>query len=386
MAIKKTPFRERSGKRIKGRSEVDFFALLYECASRYYNPERNPTREQLAAEYGRDPSTIARWLTKARNSKIVQFRVVPRLPDSLTVERDARLEDALRQRFRLGHCVVVGGFADENWQNAVSGEQVDYFENYLHALIAYGFVAYIASVRFRKGDHIGVGGGRGNWFWASYMPECDWSQGQVSSLTGHTASQLWGPLGVFMESMDADYVALKLHMVTAAQPNLVGLPVAPDFQYEVPAYLSEGAWGEELGKVPGIAVMGVGTITGSHCFMRYEAYNFRGVREHLERLVNKLNELEFSPVGDRLNRLFYAGPPAGCSISDSDATEIKGLIEKINCGVVSITDSQFKQIEEVWLVSGGSRKVHTIRAALDALTNPTRCLCTDVGTAKRLLG
>ncbi|MGB2696189.1 MAG: hypothetical protein WBD55_13535, partial [Dehalococcoidia bacterium] len=208
------------------RTDIERFALLYEVAYKHHT--EGWTREELAGHYECDVTTVARWLSDANRNDIITTRVSPKLPTLLNAERNRRLEEELRDRFvNLQQAVVLSGFSN-GYATKGSDEQLNVLENYLHCLIAYGFANHVAATRFRRGDHIGVGGGRGNWFWAYHMPQTDWSDGQVTSLATQTASQLWGQDGAHIESMDADQVAARLHSITGARLTLAGMPVSPN--------------------------------------------------------------------------------------------------------------------------------------------------------------
>ena len=79
--------------------------LLAEVARAYY--EQDLTQEQIASEFGVSRSQISRYLTEARQSGVVQVRIIE------TESRNRDLERRLRRRFpHLQQVVVASVFTD----------------------------------------------------------------------------------------------------------------------------------------------------------------------------------------------------------------------------------------------------------------------------------
>ncbi|MCH8311304.1 MAG: helix-turn-helix domain-containing protein, partial [Chloroflexi bacterium] len=79
---------------------------LVDVAVRHY--ELGEPIEELAADRGVDPSTIRRWLSRARSEGIVRTLVVP----PLTNDDSTTLRHELRYRFELEDVVIIPGRAD----------------------------------------------------------------------------------------------------------------------------------------------------------------------------------------------------------------------------------------------------------------------------------
>jgi DNA-binding transcriptional regulator LsrR (DeoR family) len=344
--------------------------------------------KELSVLFDRDPAVISKAISKAFRDGIV---TVTRSPQMQTVERNADLENALRDRVRvLGATIVV-----ETSKPTRFRANTDIADEDLQRRLGAAMASYLVEAQpFRDGDVVGVGSGtavastidalrtRPLPFRALHVTLMSLS-GSVHSR--YTQRNLW-------QDSDTNTAMLSSCFTEEVSVNLVRYPlVSVGQQHERErTCLAQSQWRQCR---PNLALLGVGIFApGKEFFV--EATSRASEHEPLlapvHQLLTQLAEtckplmsVSFTPVADICNHLLYVPPLGGQKLPDLSERMIRDVLNKINHRFVSITERQLAEIEHVMLVAGGAEKAPAISELLRKFR--VLVLCTDSDGAKALL-
>lgn len=303
------------------RSDVD---VLVDVATRFHN--HGQTQAQIARELRLDPSTISRYLKRARDEGIVRVEI--RRPSYLHVDLGRELAD----RFHLARAVVV---TDDGTGTAVARAAA----NYCNSL-------------FTNGTRLGLSFGR--------MPSAVIHALPTGTVSGLDVSLLLGGFNVAMAGIQGYEMARHVaSLYPHSRIHYLQAPLLVDSAEIRHALLSDSSIQAALRAATRceLAVVGIGNLNDSAPLVRYGHLSTQD-RQRLARS---------GAVGDVCARFFNA---QGEPVVDLDNR------------LVAIEREQLTRIPTVVAVATGPDKYAAIRGALH--TGYIDVLVTDEATAQHL--
>jgi deoxyribonucleoside regulator len=304
--------------------------ILSEIATRYYL--RDDSQVEIARDLGLDPSTVSRYLKRARDEGLVRVEIrVPRRPD-------ADLGLALADRYGLDRVVVapqVEGHADEPDQ-ALAATAADFIDGLLV-----------------NGQHLGVSWGRTLADVIHHLRAATVSRLAIAQLAGGVEDPSPGIQGHELVRRLAElYPESSVHYLHA--PAIVGSDAAGT------ALTSDRIVRSALaaGRSSQLALVGIGQMDDMATLRR----------------GGHVSPADWS-------RLAAAGAVANVNTRFIDA--FGKPIPELEARTVAIGLDDLRAIDTVVAVAAGATKVHAIRAAL--LTGAIDVLVTDETTALGIL-
>jgi deoxyribonucleoside regulator len=302
--------------------------LLVDLATRFYIAGQ--TQVEIARNVGLDPSTVSRYLKRARDEGIV--RVDIRRPRSL--QGDLALE--LAEDFHLKRAVVVSGEPGAGANEAVAWAASDYVKSQL-----------------LNGMRLGLSWGRMLSAAIHMLPPGTVSDLDISMLHGGVSGSRAGIQGhELARHLASLHPRSRVHYLHA--PVLVDSPDIKD------AMLRDGSIRAalEAGAACEIALVGIGTLDESATLIRYGHISPR----------DKKRLLAAGAVGDMCTRYFN---PAGEPVNVLDQR------------LIAIEWDELKRIPLVVAMAAGLEKRDAILGALRSGT--VNVLVTDETTARAVL-
>ena len=313
---------EMEATRAMDRSEVD---ILVDVATRFH--QHGQTQARIARELGLDPSTISRYLKRARDEGIVRVEI--RRPSCLHVDLGRELAD----RFGLARAVVVAD--DDGTGASVARAAADY----LNSL-------------FTRGARLGLSFGR--------MPSAVIHALPTGTVSGLDISLLLGGFNVAMAGIQGYEMARHVaSLYPHSRIHYLQAPLLVDSADIRDALLSDSSIQAALkaATLCEIALVGIGNLDDTAPLVRYGHLS----TENRRRLVRS------GAVGDVCARFFDA---AGGPVVDLDHR------------LIAIEREQLARIPTVVAVAVGPDKYAAIRGALQ--TGYIDVLVTDETTAQQL--
>lgn len=309
------------------RSDID---LLVDVATRFHT--QGQTQARIARELGLDPSTISRYLKRARDEGIVRIEI--RRPSRLHVDLGRELAD----RFRLARAVVVA-------------HEVAH-ENDASMAVARAAADYLNSL-FTNGMRLGLSFGR--------MPAAVIHALPAGTVSGLDVSLLLGGFNVAMAGIQGFEMARHVaSLYPHSRIHYLQAPLLVDSADIKRVMLSDGSIDAALRAAAQceLAVVGIGNLSDSAPLVRYGHLS----TEDRRRLVYA------GAVGDVCARFFNAG---GKPVVDLDNR------------LIAIEREQLARIPTVVAVAMGPDKHAAMRGALQ--TGYINVLVTDETTAQQLV-
>jgi DNA-binding transcriptional regulator LsrR (DeoR family) len=355
---------------------------LARVARNYYLNDM--TQAEIARAERVNQSSVAHWLTAARDLGVVSIDVDPDF--GLAGSEDRQMSRHLRDAFGLRECFVVDGNSEALYEST-RGEE-------LHTVIA-----NTVGVRLREwiqsGDHVVVAGGRAPTKVARFIRRMPPSRREIriSPLSGRIWTGAWQPDGPenLQRPLDADDAARLLALAYEHEPGTrfsqIGHPLyvaspeaAQQIIREECVFGPRGSWKTEQGFAePSRALVGVGVLDDS---------SGHRINELLTRVANDRNQLvaqhlrltardfveaikyaeshNLPPIGDVANRLFAAVPLPHALIEPAkrpDADAYAGLSDKLkvlNDRAVVMEWAHLRRIPSVWAVAAGEAKMQVL--------------------------
>jgi len=298
--------------------------LLLEVATRFYT--HGLTQVQIARDMGLDPSTVSRYLKRARVEGIVKVEIRPPRRPNVDLER------AVAERFGLARCIVAPDPAD-----GLSVAAADYIGGLLRGgmRVGLGWGATLQGV-VRAMDSGTVAG----------LVVCQLAGGLSESAPGIQAHELAREFASIFPDSRVQY----LHA-----PSIVDSPAIHE------AIMSDSSVQAALVTAAGsdLAVVGIGQMTGTATLLHGGSLS-RADRSRL---------LKLGTVGSMNARFF-----------DDAGRPVTWLDDR----TIAISWDELQAIPLVVAVAGGMGKISAVRGAL-----ATRCmdvLVADDTVARALLG
>ncbi|MFI5282520.1 MAG: sugar-binding transcriptional regulator [Candidatus Dormibacterales bacterium] len=302
--------------------------LLVDLATRFY--VAGQTQVEIARSVGLDPSTVSRYLKRARDDGIVRVEI--RRPRSL--QGDLALE--LAHDFHLKRAVVVSGGPGPAANDAVAWAAADFVKSQL-----------------LNGMHLGLSWGRMLSAAIHMLPPGSVSDLDISMLHGGVSGSRAGIQGhELARHLASLHPRSRVHYLHA--PVLVDSPDIKD------AMLRDGSIRSalEAGAACELALVGIGTLDDSATLVRYGHIS----PEDKKRL------LAAGAVGDMCTRYFN---PAGEPVHVLDQR------------LIAIEWDELKRIPLVVAMAAGLEKRDAILGALRS--GAANVLVTDETTARAVL-
>jgi len=307
----------------RGTGDTRSTDVLLEVATRFYI--RGLTQVQIAHDMELDPSTVSRYLKRARDEGIVKVEIrPPRRPN-------ADLERGVAERFGLARCIVASDAFDA---------------------LSFAAAGYVGGL-LRAGMRIGLG-------WGMTL------QGVVRALdpgtvTGLVVCQLAGGLSESEPGIQAHELAREFaSLFPESRVQYLHAPSIVDSPAIHAAIMSDSSVQAALLAAAGcdLAVVGVGQMTGEATLL-HGGILTRADRSRLVRL---------GAVGSMNARFF-----------DDGGRPVTWLDDR----TIAISWDDLQAIPMVVAVAGGIGKIRAIRGAL--ATRSVDVLVTDEGVARALL-
>jgi deoxyribonucleoside regulator len=318
----------RSGNGVPGGAVGPTVDTLMDIATRFY--VKGQSQVEIARTLGLDPSTVSRYLKRARDDGIVHVQI--RRPPSL----DAELARTIAEAFVLKRAVVVAEAVEQDTQAAVARAAADYVNSQL-----------------ANGMRLGISWGRMLSAAIHALPSGTVAGLDISLLHGGVGSTGAGiqahELARYLASL---HPGSRVHYLHA--PLLVDSPDIKD------AMVRDGSIKAALDAVAHLhlALVGIGALDDSAPLIRYGHIS----RRDRSRLIKA------GAVGDIATRFFTPeGEP----------------VHVLDDRLVAIEWERLGQIPLVVAMASGTYKRHAILGALK-----TRCvdvLVTDERTAREVL-
>jgi DNA-binding transcriptional regulator LsrR (DeoR family) len=372
------------------------------------------SQSDIAKKMGRNQSTVAMWLRRARERGVASVDIDPDFALSGIEHRERSRE--LRDRSKLRECLVV-----DKIDPALSADDRS---NELHTVIA-----NTSGIRLREwiqsGDHIVVGGGRAPVRVARFIKRTPPARSEVriSPLSGRIWTGAWQQDGRenLQRPLDADDAARLLGFAFENEPGTrfsqIGHPLYADSPSaarrtieEECVFRPDTGWNVGWGlQAPVRALVGVGVLhpASGHRLSEFLKTKSGGgenhARHHLGWAALKCKEaLQFVSThklpyfGDVANRLFPALPlphefKARKAPSPELFNRLGALLDELNRRAVVMGWGHLKGIPSVWAVAGGELKARVLwtlvicRYLDEKSSCPITELSTDIRTAETLL-
>lgn len=302
--------------------------VLIDVATRFHNQRQ--TQARIARELGLDPSTISRYLKRARDEGIVRVEI--RRPSHLHLDLGRELAD----RFHLARAVVAANAGEGNTDATVASAAADY----LNSL-------------FTNGARLGLSFGR--------MPAAVIHALPAGTVSGLDISLLLGGFNVAMAGIQGFEMARHMaSLYPHSRIHYLQAPLLVDSADIRRVMLSDSSIRAALDAASTceLALVGIGNLSDSAPLVRYG---------HLS-VEDRQCLLQSNAVGDICARFFGAN---GEPVMDLDNR------------LVAIEREQLARIPTVVAVARGSDKYAAIRGALQ--TGYIDVLVTDEATAHALV-
>ena len=317
------PARGRTVRAVAGRADTHQIVAV---ASQFYLESR--TQLEIARSMGLDPSTVSRYLKRAREEGIVRIDVrAPRLDEPA-------LGAALAERFGLARAIAVPEDADT--AECVASRAADHVAGLL-----------------RSGMRLGVSWGQTLSGVVNRLPSGIVSDLDIAQMAGGLSSTTPGVQG-------AELVRLLAELYPRSQVHYLHAPAIVDSDEIQRAIASDRSVQAALSAAAGseLALVGVGTLGGDATLVR---------GGHLSP-DDRLRLLDHGAVGNVNTRFFDA---AGKPVTDLDDR------------TVALGWEELRGIPMVVAVAGGLTRSRAILGALRS--GCIDVLVTDVPTARLLL-
>jgi deoxyribonucleoside regulator len=311
--------------------EVQTVDILSEIATRYYL--RDDSQVEIARDLGLDPSTVSRYLKRARDQGIVHVEIrTPRRPDT-----DLGL--ALAERYGLARVVVspVLEGRDEDRDQALAATAAAFVDgNLINDL------------------HLGVSWGRTLADVVHHLRPGTVSRLAIAQLAGGVEDPAPGIQGHELVRRLAElYPASRVHYLHA--PAIVGSDAAGAALMEDRIVRSA----LDAGRTSELALVGIG----------------------------QMDEMATLRRGGHVSAVDWERLAAAGAVANVNTCFIDGLgrpIPELARRTIAISLEELRAIDTVIAVAAGSGKIEAIRAAL--LTGAIDVLVTDEPTATAVLG
>jgi DNA-binding transcriptional regulator LsrR (DeoR family) len=344
--------------------------------------EEDLEQMEVAARLHLSKQEVARFIKRARDRKLVSLRVEdPSLP---RVDRplSRRLEDLSGIRTVVAVRVTTRGAHSAD----ASARPVD---RHIHEVIATAAARYLWD-RIRDHDHILVGAGRAVRFTVDALGRC--ASAEPRSFEGVQVTSLTGNPLVRRDPQDLDSDAitselghvLKLDGSAVHRVNTQYIARNPGrVLRQLGSSLMKPDWG---GRVPDIALLGVGVLDSRHHLMSSSRSStmMRPVRAILDRLEREVLPSGRSPVIDVYDT-FWVREDALDPVTAGVARE---LVAELNSVLVAAPRSKVNQAREKIIIAGGAAKYEAILTLLQdtgGLDLRPTVLVIDSTTAARLI-
>jgi DNA-binding transcriptional regulator LsrR (DeoR family) len=335
-------------------------------------------------------------------------------------ERGQKLEEALRMRFGLDAAVVVQVPASFPPPDETQGGALSESDDRLHHALGAAAANWLADGRIRRGDVVGIGGGRGAYYVAAGLRRIGLQRRvppvRVAILTGRIAAEAWAPASLegYVDAADAAWTLSRGLPDGAARPDAPTVDGARDDKHGVAhlrGLLEEGA------RDMSVALMGIGRLGARHTMIQLSRQDalpalhpLLAIREDVRRLVAIYDGEEVGdqhetmppelfkslspllPVYDMLNRVAACDPAL---FERPDRVEglqggAQATLDSMNGKIVSVGWAALAGVPLVLACAGGVSKLPAIASALqlrrdDSRTRLITALATDSLTADRLL-
>jgi len=376
---------KRPGKR-KSPEELDRLAV--EAVRLTYEDELE--RDEVAARLGMQRHKVAEFLVRARRKGLVALRTAdPGLP-VIEHATSARLERASGIRT----VVAVKATPRASFRAATGEADIPDTpaspDRFLHRMVAAG-AATLLWDRFRDGDKIAVGAGRGVRFTVEALREHAVSRPRtftgirIVSLTGNP------PVRRDPDELASDAIAAALASVLdvvdgVEQVNSTYVADSPRAALRsVRSQLMAPTWAPD-GIAPDIALIGLGVLDARHHLItsaRTEQ-QLAPVRSILQRLEDQVFPVSSSAVMDIYDTFWLREGVLPGRLG----TSAKRLVDQLNSKIVGVPRPKLDQVREKVLIAGGAHKYEGILAFLrqrDAIAVHPTVFVTDADTAHKLL-
>ena len=344
----------------------------------------------LAKRYKRDAAQITKAIQAAFREGLVELAVADPSEPGKHVED---LEDALYQKYKgtLRRAIVVRS------QPRAPDENHPALDDMVHRELGRAMAGHISSgAVFRDGDWIGLGSGRGVYYTVEALmqfPRLRILNVTLLSLTGAVHARDHAQL--LNTRLDAD-----IHLGLFGMSFESGAVLRAQ-SIDYPIAITEGSSGgiigaEELGKAR--VLVGVGVLAPGHRFYDYchqrgtqspADANLAPIQVPLGKLVSICDEIQktfpfYFPVGDICNALFCVKAPGGVNIPPLLMKKLLEAIAEVNRHLRNVRTAELRNVSEIVLVAGTTKKAAAIRQLLDE-GYPIRQLCTDSAAAEEIL-
>lgn len=351
---------------------------LAKIARDYYVYNRR--QADIAAEYGKNQSTIAHWLADALARGIVAIDIDPDF--ALAGFEHPDLSRRMRDAFDLYECLVVDPGDATLYEDQKSDK--------LHTVVA-NTSGMKLKEWIRSGDHIAIGGGRAPMRVARFIRRTPPPRREIriTPLSGRIWIGSWqedGPDNL-QRPLDADDAARLLAVAYEHEPGTrfsqIGHPLYAASARAAARIIKEecmfqpgGTWRTDRGIQPPIrALVGLGALHPASGHRISELLNdASGTRDvaHLAWAAERYKEaVKFTRAnrlqyfGDVANRLFPALPlPAELQKSPLPSPRVyeslRKLLDELNSRAIVMEWEHLRQTPSVWAIAAGRVKLHVL--------------------------
>jgi len=374
-------------------------------ALEFYGPGK---RRALFEIVGTDASQISdsdAFRSKVRDS-VKAHRAIRHAVEAGLVEvvetRRVKLQDELGQALRDAYPQLLGVQVVD--LSRLPFKDARSYDDSVHEELGFAAARWISQgMLFQDGSIIGVGSGRGVYQTLNALKDFQQLSSRdvkVMSLTARIHAK--NHAGAQGRDLDADFhAALLATCFNHASISLLPLPIAqasPGDRERAArrTHLADAQWSKVA---PRYGLFGVGILAPGHRLYDESMASKREeglkailpqvmqlveISEQVHTLMAGISPLYY-PVADIANQLFTMQGSLWDRIEKNIQTRIEALVAEINCHLLTITEAQLRDIENVVLIAGTESKALAIRSLLERERSNIRFLCTDGDAARQIL-